>query len=128
MHKNNKYTNFSSVFVREDHESSILVFITQAQFSCFLRPACSSRELISVQVPCNTILGGVRDRSILQFQQERHNQYLRLRIIYLTRYMRDQPFPGPSDLPHLRYYYGPDYNGMDLEAWLDVLQGGMVSI
>ena len=44
MHKNDIYTGFSSTLVREDHQSSIFVFIAQAQFFYFLRPACSPRE------------------------------------------------------------------------------------
>ena len=35
MHKTHEYTSFSSIFVREDHESSILVLITLAHFLCF---------------------------------------------------------------------------------------------
>ena len=35
MHKNDIYTSFSSIFVREDHHSSILVLITLAHFLCF---------------------------------------------------------------------------------------------
>ena len=68
-----------------------------------------------------TIPGVIRDRGILLWQRTLERNRLQWRIILLTRYMRDEPFPGPANIPDLRSYYGPDYDRLDLEDWLRVL-------
>ena len=69
-----------------------------------------------------TIPGGVRDRGILDSQRAREFRVLRWRIILLTRYMVDEPFPGDAIIENMRLYWGRDYDRHDLEEWLRILE------
>ena len=69
-----------------------------------------------------TIPGDVRDRGILDSQRAREFRVLRWRIILLTRYMVDEPFPGDAIIENMRLYWGRDYDRHDLEEWLRILE------
>ena len=81
-----------------------------------------SREYVRGLSRLLTIQGSVRDRGILHHQRQSHFRYLQTKITILTRYMRNNPFPGPAIIDDLRSYYGPDYDRHDLEDYLAILR------
>jgi len=61
---------------------------------------------------------GVRDRGIINFQEQRDFRRIQWRIIHLTRYMDVHPFPGDAVIEDYQLYFGLDYDRHHLEHYL----------